>query len=102
MCQTMTIPRRTKSSSPRPSVYEQVARSTHEHFGADAVHYVTRLIEIHTRKQPALLSKAELMSLLDWIRAAATFFAEDTEKLEQYMTELFAVAVDTDRRPESL
>jgi hypothetical protein len=89
MYQTMTMPRKIK---PGPSVYERVAQSTHEYFGADAVHYIARLIEIHTRKHPELLSEAELISLLDWIKSAILFFAEDAKVAEAYMDRLLDIA----------
>lgn len=80
------------SKLPAPSVYEQVANFTHAYFGHEAVHYVGRLIEVHTRKKPEQLSRDELMSLLDWIKGAVAFFATDKELLERYMTELFDLA----------
>lgn len=79
----------------KPSVYEQVARFTHEYFGADATHYVARLIEIHTRKQPEMLSKAELMSLLDWIKSAVSFFTEDKRAADAYIVALYNLAEDS-------
>jgi hypothetical protein len=84
-------------SKPKLTIYEEVAGFTHDYFGVEAAHYITRLIEIHIRKAPELLSKEELMSLLDWIKGAATFFADDKERIEKYIGQLFELASD----PES-
>ncbi len=84
----------TKSSDTKhkPTIYEEVAGFTHDYFGVEAAHYIGRLIEIHIRKAPELLSKEELISLLDWIKGAATFFADDKELVENYISHLFELA----------
>lgn len=79
-----------------PSIYDRVTHFTHQYFGIEATHYIARLIEIHIRKNPELLSKEELMSLLDWIKSAATFFAEDKALIEKYINQLFKLASDSE------
>jgi hypothetical protein len=83
---------KSQNKQPKPTIYEEVAGFTHDYFGVEAAHYITRLIEIHIRKTPELLSQAELMSLLDWIKGAATFFADDKVLVEAYIARLFELA----------
>jgi hypothetical protein len=85
---------KTSNSKPKLTIYEEVAGFTHDYFGVEAAHYIARLIEIHIRKSPELLSREELMSLLDWIKGAASFFADDKERIEKYISQLFKLASD--------
>jgi len=83
---------KSQNNQPKLTIYQEVAGFTHDYFGVEAAHYIGRLIEIHIGKAPEHLSKEELMSLLDWIKGAATFFADDKNLIENYITNLCDLA----------
>jgi len=86
---------KTNSAIP-PKLYDDIAKCTHAYFGPDASRYIARLITIHTYKQPESICREDLIGLYDWIKGAATYFAEDKESVERYMTHLLELATSSD------
>lgn len=74
------------------SVYEQVVQVTHVYLGPAADRFIARQVESHLHKTPAELSRADLSKLIDWIQAVVSLLTEDSEIIEEYITELRKLA----------
>lgn len=77
--------------SPKPdtsSLYEQVVQVTHVYLGPAADRFISRQVENHLHKSPSQLSKADLLSLIDWIQVVVSLLTEDVEIIEEYTAEL--------------
>lgn len=71
-----------------PSLYDKVVRVTHVYLGPAADRFIVRQVQNHLHKQPEDLSEADLLKLIDWIRAAVSFLTEDSEIVEEYTEQL--------------
>lgn len=74
------------------SLYDQVVQVTHVYLGPAADRFIARQVENHLRKSPSQLSKADLLSLIDWIQVVVSLLTEDTEIIEEYTAELRKLA----------
>jgi len=79
-------------SDKEPSIYDQVVRVTHVYLGPAADRFIDRQVENHLHKAPEELSKADLRSLIDWIRVVVSLLTEDGEIIEEYVGELHKLA----------
>jgi plasmid maintenance system antidote protein VapI len=79
------------ASNPTP-LYDQVVRVTHVYLGPAADRFIARQVENHLHKAPEELSKTDLASLIDWIRATVSLLTEDNEIIEEYAAELQKLA----------
>jgi hypothetical protein len=82
----------TKSSA---STYSQVVKVTHTYLGPAAERFIDRQVENHLHKQPSKLTKADLVVLIDWIRVIVSLITEDTEIVEEYISELHKLSVSS-------
>lgn len=73
-------------------LYERVVRITHVYLGPAAERFITRQIQNHLQIEPQDLSEADLLKLIDWIRAAVSLLTEDGEIIEEYVTQLKLLA----------
>ena len=76
------------------SVYEEVVRVTHVYLGPAADRFIARQVENHLHKPPARLTRADLLDLIDWIRAVVSLITEDSEIIEEYIGELQKLAAN--------
>lgn len=74
------------------SLYDEVVRVTHVYLGPAADRFIARQVENHLHKNPEELSKADLASLIDWIRVVVSLLTEDNEIIEEYAAELEKLA----------
>jgi hypothetical protein len=74
------------------SLYDEVVRITHVYLGPAADRFIARQVESHLHKEPEDLSKADLASLIDWIRVVVSLLTEDNEIVEEYAAELQKLA----------
>lgn len=79
-------------SAKNSSVYDQVVRITHVYLGPAADRFIARQVESHLHKSPAQLTRADLLDLIDWIRAIVALLTEDSDIIEEYINELKKVA----------
>ena len=76
-------------AAPRQSsVYDEVVQVTHVYLGPAADRFIARQVENHLGKAPSQLTRADLVELIDWIRAVVSLLTEDTEIIEEYVDEL--------------
>ena len=73
-------------------LYERVVRITHVYLGPATERFITRQIQNHLQIEPEDLSEADLLKLIDWIRAAVSLLTEDGEIIEEYVAQLKLLA----------
>ncbi|MGH7237134.1 MAG: hypothetical protein ACREGF_01215 [Candidatus Saccharimonadales bacterium] len=72
----------------RQLLYDKVVRVTHVYLGPAADRFIDRQIQNHLSKKPQELSREDLSKLIDWIRVAVSFLTEDSEIIEEYISQL--------------
>lgn len=70
------------------SLYDRVVRITHVYLGPAADRFIDRQVQNHLHKNPDQLSERDLSKLIDWIRVAVSLLTEDSEIIEEYITQL--------------
>jgi hypothetical protein len=73
-------------------IYDEVVRVTHVYLGPAADRFIARQVENHLHKPPALLSRSDLLDLVDWIRAVVSLLTEDSDIIEEYISQLEKLA----------
>jgi hypothetical protein len=89
----------TASSSTEPSLYERVVRVTHVYLGPAADRFIARQVQSHLNKPPEDITKDDLHKLTDWIRVAVSLLTNDTEVVEEYISQLEKLASKQDKKP---
>lgn len=74
------------------TVYEAVVRITRAYLGPATDRFLARQIHNHLHKSPSELTKKDLDSLIDWIRAVVSLLTEDTDLIKRYIGELNELA----------
>lgn len=74
------------------SVYKRVVHITHIYLGPAADRFIDRQIQNHLHKEPADLAVDDLYVLTDWIRVAVAMLTDDSEIVEEYITQLERIA----------
>lgn len=76
----------------KSSVYDEVVKITHVYLGPAADRFIARQVENHLHKSPDNLSEADLVELIDWIRAVVALLTDDGEIISDYIEELQKLA----------
>jgi hypothetical protein len=76
------------------SIYQQVVRVTHVYLGPAADRFIARQVENHLHKAPEALSQSDLLSLIDWIKVVVSLLTDDSEIIEEYISELQKLTVN--------
>jgi len=84
---------------PNYSLYEGVVRITRVYLGPAAGRFIDRQVENHLHKAPAELTPADLMVLIDWLKISVSHLTEDSEIVEEYVSELHKLA-DEQAKPK--
>lgn len=69
-------------------LYTRVISITHNYLGSSADHFVGRQIRSHLHKDPEQLVKRDLADLIDWIRVGMGYITEDSEIVDEYVSNL--------------
>ncbi len=80
---------------PKPTIYEQVVQVTHAYLGPAADRFIARQVENHLKKPPEKLTKSDLLKLIDWIRVVVSLISDDPIIVEEYISELKKIAVNS-------
>jgi hypothetical protein len=80
------------------SLYDEVVAITYGYLGPAADRFVVRQIRNHLQKDPHELKPQDLQRLTDWICLAMRLISEDTEIIDQYMSDLRTLAYRKKRR----
>lgn len=70
------------------SLYARVVQVTHIYLGPAADRFIDRQVQNHIHKEPAKLTEADLEQLIDWIRVAVSLLTDDSEIVEEYISQL--------------
>lgn len=73
-------------------LYTQVVRVTHIYLGPAADRFIARQVQNHLHKEPAEISQADLLKLIDWVRVAVSLITEDSAIIEEYIARLEQLA----------
>lgn len=78
----------------RVNVYKRLIEITNDYLGPAAERFIDRQIRSHLHKNPKDITKAELLLLVDWIRAAVSLLTNDREMVEEYLYKLQELGQD--------
>lgn len=81
----------------RENLYDKVVRITYDYLGPAADRFVTRQIRNHLQKEPEMLKKNDLKSLIDWIKIAMSLLSNDDRLVARYVAELQELSLNKDR-----
>jgi len=70
------------------TTYEQTVRITHTYLGPAAGRFVDRQVRNHLHKEPAGMTRKDLVRLIDWIRIAVSFLTDDSRIVDEYIRQL--------------
>jgi hypothetical protein len=76
----------------RETLYEHVVRITHIYLGPAADRFIDRQVQNHIQKEPGKLTVDDLVVLIDWIKVAVSLLTDDSEIVEEYITQLQKLA----------
>jgi hypothetical protein len=79
-------------SRPAETLYDRVVQITHIYLGPAADRFIDRQVQNHIKKDPTKLNAADLELLVDWIRVAVSLLTDDSEIVEEYITQLQRLA----------
>jgi hypothetical protein len=79
-------------SAASQTVYEQVVEVTAEYLGPAAERFVAREVEAHLGKKPKDLTRADVIKLHDWSKLAIALLTEDSKMVEEFSSNLLAIA----------
>ena len=82
-------------------LYTQVVRITHVYLGPAADRFIARQVHNHLHKDPAELSRADLLMLIDWVRVAVSLITDDQAVIEEYIDRLRRLTVPQEDLKES-
>jgi uncharacterized protein YlxP (DUF503 family) len=74
------------------SLYVRVVQVTHIYLGPAADRFISRQVQNHLNKTPETLSRKDLHDLIDWIQIAVSLLTEDSEIVEEYISQLERLA----------
>lgn len=77
------------------NLYTSVVRITHIYLGPAADRFIDRQIQNHIHKEPAQLTVADLVVLIDWIKVAVSLLTDDAEIVEEYIEQLHKLSRKT-------
>jgi hypothetical protein len=77
------------------SLYDQVVKVTDVYLGPAAGRFIDRQVENHLHIEPRKMTRKELLSLIDWIRVVVSLLTDDRDIVEEYISELQKLTVET-------
>ncbi|MDB5169373.1 MAG: hypothetical protein JWO41_729 [Candidatus Saccharibacteria bacterium] len=75
-----------------PAIYPKVIKITHVYLGPAADRFIARQVQNHLGKQPELITREDLASIIDWIGVAVSLLTDDREIIEEYLNGLRKLA----------
>lgn len=75
-----------------PLLYDRIVRVTHVYLGPAADRFIARQVQNHLAKKPEEVSTDDLKKLIDWIRMAVTMITDDSDIIDEYITQLRRLA----------
>lgn len=81
----------------RETLYDKVVRVTHVYLGPAADRFIARQVQNHLHKEPSELSAKDLRHLIDWIRVTVSLLTEDSEIIEEYISQLVTLSKNAEK-----
>ncbi len=78
--------------NPKTTLYDRIVSTTHVYLGPAADRFIDRQIQNHLHKEPEKITASDLTQLIDWIRIAVSLLTDDTEIVEEYISQLEELA----------
>jgi hypothetical protein len=82
------------------TLYDRVVRVTHVYLGPAADRFIARQVQNHLHKEPENLSAKDLSQLIDWIRVTVSLLTEDSEIIEEYISQLIVLSKKADQNKQ--
>jgi hypothetical protein len=76
------------------SIHRKLVKATVAYLGPSAERFVDRQITNHLNKSPAELTRSDLASLIDWIRITVSLLTDNTEVIEEYISQLKKISAE--------
>ncbi|HSX45767.1 MAG TPA: hypothetical protein VLG27_02050 [Candidatus Saccharimonadia bacterium] len=76
------------AASSKPDLYDKLIRVTHVYLGPAADRFINRQIQNHLHKEPTQLTSSDLLQLVDWIQVTVSLLTDDSEVVEEYITQV--------------
>lgn len=83
------------------TLYDKVVRVTHVYLGPAADRFIARQVQNHLHKQPSELSAKDLQRLIDWIRVTVSLLTEDSEIIEEYISQLISLSKRAEKETQT-
>lgn len=77
-----------------PSIYTQMVKITHIYLGPAADRFIARQVQNHLGKEPEMINRNDLESIIDWIGVAVSLLTDDREIIEEYLSSLHKLATE--------
>jgi hypothetical protein len=78
------------------ALYDKLIRLTHVYLGPAADRFIARQIQNHLNKDPADLTRADLLKLTSWIQLTVSLLTDDNEVVEEYIQQVRNLADEHD------
>lgn len=85
---------------PTASVKDQLLEISQDYLGPAAERFIDRQITTHLNKSSDLLTKKDLIKLIDWLKLSFTVLTDDADIINEYVKRLRLLA--TGRGQEAL
>lgn len=76
------------AASTEGTLYDRIVKVTHVYLGPAADRFIARQVQSHLHKPPSAITNDDLLKLVDWIRVAVSLLTDDSEVVEEYITQL--------------
>jgi hypothetical protein len=76
-------------------LYNQVVRVTHVYLGPAAERFISRQVQNHLGKEPKDITRRDLAKLITWISLSVSLLTDDSEIIEEYISQLEKLADDS-------
>ena len=74
------------------NTYKNIVRITHEYLGPAADQFIDRQVRNHLHKNPEHITEKDLLRLTDWIKLAVSLLTDDSEVVDEYISQLEQLA----------
>lgn len=70
------------------TLYERVVDITEEYLGPVSRRFINKQIQNHLNKEPEELTRADLKSLVKWVRVTSAYLTDDTKLINEFCDRL--------------
>ncbi len=70
------------------NLYDKVVDISRDYLGPAAERFIERQVVTHLKKEPAKLTRRDLIKLIDWIKLAFALLTNEPETVDEYIGRL--------------